>query len=42
MKRTLPMTFALRKRAMLGISDRNEKVVGQVLKQMLVNLRGDE
>ena len=41
-KRTMPMTLALRRRAMQGIAERDEKVVIRALKQMLVNLRSEE
>jgi len=40
--RTMPLTFDLRRRAMRGISERDEKVVVRVLKRMLASLRDDE
>ncbi|UCF19197.1 MAG: MarR family transcriptional regulator [Gemmatimonadota bacterium] len=39
-QRTLPMTIALRQRAMHGVSKADEKVVVGALKQMLSNLVG--
>ena len=41
-ERTLPMTLALRKRAMQGISPNDVKVMARVLTQMLQNLKQDE
>ena len=41
-ERTLPMTLALRKRAMQGISPNDVKVMAQALTQMLQNLKQDE
>ena len=38
-KRTLPMTLALRKRAMKGIPSRDSKVLQRTLLQMLQNLK---
>ena len=41
-ERTLPMTLALRKRAMQGISPNDAKVMVRTLTQMLQNLKQDE
>jgi DNA-binding MarR family transcriptional regulator len=41
-QRTIPMTFALRERAMKNISQADVKVLTQALMQMLDNLRDDD
>jgi len=41
-KKTTPLSFGLRQRAMIGVSEADEEIMIRALKQMLMNLRSGD